>query len=275
MFDPKTKKYPYPEYTDQHYIKLKRNDGTVFDKNYPFIDESKSFKFKRFFFRLFYYYIALPVSNIRLGLRVKGRKNLKIHKETINNGIISCCNHVHYWDYLGISYGIRRYKPHYLVWDDNIRGSLGGCMRLVGGIPIPTDDISASVAFSKAIKKHLNNGGWLHIYPEGSMWEYYKPIRPFKRGVAAYSVKFNKPILPLAYRYRKPNWIRRNIFKQIATFNLYIGEPIFPNLDLPKKEQEIDLTIKAHHAVCRLAGINPEDNIYPEVFDNTKQIIYY
>jgi len=40
MFLPKTTKYPYPEYTDGHYINVKKENGLVFDKNYPYIDKS-------------------------------------------------------------------------------------------------------------------------------------------------------------------------------------------------------------------------------------------
>lgn len=272
MFDPKTTKYPYTEYTDGHYIKITKDNGLVFDRNYPYIDKSKGFKFKAFWFRLFYRLIILPVSNIRLGLRVKGRKNLRKHKAAIKGGIISCCNHVHYWDFLGISYGIRGNKPMFLAWAQNIRGGLSKPMRLAGGIPIP-NNLSGQVAYSKAIRDYLNSGGWLHIYAEGSMWEYYKPIRPFKRGTASYAIKYDKPILPMAYTYRRPGFIRRVIFRQIALFTLNIGTPIYRNKELNIDDQENDLTIRAHEAVCKLANI--ENNIYEPIFNDSKKINYY
>jgi 1-acyl-sn-glycerol-3-phosphate acyltransferase len=181
MFDPKTTKYPYPENTDGHYIKIKHNNGLVFNKEYPYVNNSKWFKFKAWWFRILLVLIILPVVRIRLGYKVVGKENLKKHKDVISNGVISCCNHVHYWDYLGILSTIIRYQPKYLVWADNIRGSLGSMMRLTGGIPIPDDDLSASIACSKAVGEYLENAGWLHIFGEGSMWEYYKPIRPFKK----------------------------------------------------------------------------------------------
>ena len=30
MFDPKTDKYPYPEQTDMHYLKIKKNNGAQY-----------------------------------------------------------------------------------------------------------------------------------------------------------------------------------------------------------------------------------------------------
>ncbi len=149
MFDPKTKKYPYTEYTDGHYIILKKDDGTVFDKDYDYLPNNFSFKFVRFFFGIFIRTIVLLVVRIRMGLRVHGRKNLKIHKDAINKGVISVCNHVHYWDYLGIYYGIRYHKPKHLVWANNVCGSLGGAIKLLGGIPIPVGNLGGSIAFTK------------------------------------------------------------------------------------------------------------------------------
>ena len=261
-----------PENTDGHYIEIKNDNGLVFDKNYPYVDESKWFKFKAWWFRIFLVLIILPVVRIRLGFKVVGKEKLKKYKDVIDNGIVSVCNHVHYWDYLGMLSVTLPYKPKFLAWAPNVKGALGKPMRLVGGIPIPEDDLSASISFSKSVGKYLEEGGWLHIFAEGSMWEYYKPIRPFKKGLATYSYKHNVPILPFAYRYRKPGFIRRVIFKQIALYTLHVGEPIYRDDTLPKNEQILDLTRRSHKAVCELAGI--ENNIYEPVFNDSKKINY-
>ena len=274
-FDPKTNKFPYTEFTDQHYLKVKKNNGLVFDENYPYIDNSKKFKFKKWWFDIPYYLIAIPFALLRLGLKVKGRKNLKKYKDVIDKGVISICNHVHMFDYLAITHAIRFRKPKVLVWASNVRGESGSAVRMVGGIPIPEDDFRATAKYLKDVKEYLDKGGWLHIYPEGSMWEYYAPIRPFKKGAAHLAIKYDKPIIPMAISYRKPGWIRKKVFKQIATLTLSIGEPIFVNKDLPKEEQEKDLNKRCHDAVCLLAGIDPNDNIYDAEFKNSKRIDYY
>ena len=144
--------------------------------------------------------------------------------------------------------------------------------RLTGGIPFPSDNIHGAGSFMRAIKKMLGDGGWLHIYAEGSMWEYYKPIRPFKGGAGSLAVKTEKPILPLAFSYREPGFIRKKIFRQIALLDLHIGEPIFIDENIPTYERENDITKRAHDEVCRLAGIDPEENLYPPIFDNSKRV---
>lgn len=273
MFDPKTNKFPYTEYTDEHYLVVKKNDGTVFDEKYPYIDLSKKFLRKQKLTRILLRIIVFPFTKIRLGLKINGKQNLKKYKSVLDKGVVSVCNHVHMFDYLAIMSAIKNRHPYVLVWAPNIRGETGKMIRSVGGIPIPEDNINATMTYLSSIEKLLNSGGWLQIYAEGSMWEYYAPIRPFKKGPAFIASKFDKPILPLAFSYRKPNWIRRVIFKQIATFTLNIGEPLYVNKDLNKYEREMDLTIRAHEAVCALAGIN--NNLYPPVFGKNKRIDYY
>lgn len=273
-YDPKTNKFPYPEYTDKHYIIIKKDRGIVFDENYPYVDNSKKFKRKRRFIRFIILVLVFLMTKIRLGLKVKGKKNLKENKELIKKGVISVSNHIHMWDYLAIMRTIHRYKwPYVLVWDKNVNDKQGKNVRYVGGIPIPTN-IKGTKKYLSDIEKLLKDN-WLHLYAEGSMWEYYRPIRPFKRGASYLAIKFNKPIIPFAFTYRKPNFIRRKIFRQIACLTLNIGTPIYANPKLSGKDQELDLTRRCHEEVCKLAGINPKENLYDSIYDNSKRIDYY
>ena len=275
MFDPKCNKFPYPVETDRHYLVVKKDDGTVFDENYPYIDTSKKFARKVKFVRFLLAVIVKPLVRIRLNLRIKGKENLKKYKDVLDQGFISVCNHVHMWDYLGIITTISKRKPKIISWDKNISGENGKLIRMTGGIPFPSDNFRGQAKFFRATTDYIKNGGWLHIYAEGSMWEFYQPIRPFKSGAAYFSVKCNRPILPLAYSYRKNGWIRRKIFKSPASFTLNIGEPIYPDTSLTKLEAEEKLTIEAHEAVCRLAGIDPKDDYYPPIFKDSKRVDYY
>ena len=275
MFDPKTNRFPYPEDTDRHYLEVHRNRGIVFDTDYPYIDRSKGFLFKQGCIRFLLNILVFPLTRIRLGLRVEGKENLKKYRHVLQNGVVSCSNHVHMWDYLGIMLAVRPFRTNLLSWAPNINGENGTLIRMVGGIPIPDTGLAATKTYMKTVLDHLDRGGWLQIYAEGSMWEYYAPIRPFKPGVAHIACESKKPVLPLGYSYRKPGWIRRKIFRQIACFTLRIGEPIYPDFSLPKKEQRIDLTIRCHEAVCRLAGIDPKENLYPPVFNQSKRVDYY
>ncbi len=275
MFDPKSVKYPYPEETDKHYLVVKKNDGTVFDRNYPYIDRSAVFRRKQLLVRIGLYLIVFPLNYLRMGLRIQGRENLKKYREVIDKGIISCSNHVHMWDYISIMNAVKPKKTNVLCWAPDVSGENGKLIRLTGGIPIPENDIRATAVYVREVRKLLDEGGWLQIYPEGSMWEYYAPIRPFKRGAAFFACRYDKPILPMAFSYREPGFIRKRIFRQTALFTLNIGEPMYANEALPAAEREEDLVRRSHEAVCRLAGIEPSENIYPPVFQDSKRIDYY
>ena len=274
MFDPKCDKYPYPEDTDAHYLVIKKDNGLVFDADYPYIDKSKSFRFKQFWVRVLLRLIVFPMSRIKLGLKIEGRENLKKNKALLDQGAISVSNHIHLWDYISIMKAIRPRKSNVLVWAANVRGENSALVRLVGGIPIPENDFKATKAYMHTLKDLLDDGGWLQIYAEGSMWEYYTPIRPFKRGAAYFACAYDKPIVPMAFSYRKPSKLREKLFKQPACITLKVGEPLFADPSLKGKEQEIELTIRCHEAVCRLAGIDPAENIYPPIFDHNKRVHY-
>ena len=271
MYIPNTDKYPYPEDTSGHYLEVTMDRGIIFDKNYPYVDNSKGFRFKRFWVRLLLRLIVFPMARIRFGVKIYGKSNLKRNKEILKNGAITIANHVCMWDYIMCMKALHNYNWTYLLsWDKNINGPDGPLVRMVGGIPIPEGDKEATVAFNEAIKKILDEGHFLHIYPEGSMWEYYAPIRPFKNGVASIAVKHNKPVIPLGFSYRKAGWLRRKLFKQDALFNLKVGKPLFANPNLNRNEQIKDLTIRMHDAVCYLSG--QHENKYDAIYHNSKRI---
>ena len=278
MYDPKTNKFPYPEYTDCHYLAVKKEKKIVFDEKYPYVNNSFGFRFLRVLTRIPLFLVVFPVQRIRMGFRVKGKDILKKNKKLLKNGVISVSNHVHMWDYLGIMNLVKPRKPRILVWDKNVtNASLGPSVRIVGGIPIPNNNMRGFATMCRQTIDYVQNGGWLHIYAEGSMWEYYAQIRPFKDGPAYFAFKTDRPVIPMAYSYRPVGWFRKKIFHQIAKFTLNVGEPLFIDKSLPKDEAIKKLTIQLHEAVCALQGHEKGDNLYQPLFnkETSKRIDYY
>lgn len=273
-YDPQMTCYPYPNKTDAHYLVVKKDDKTVFDENYPYVDYSKRYKFLHSLMRIVTVLVAFPINRIRCLLTVKGKDNLKKYKDVLSKGCVSVVNHMYMWDFIGIMDAIRPFQPFIPVWDKNMRGENKTLIRYNNGIPLPTQDFRATYSFSKAIDKLLTDGNWVHFSAEGSMWEYYQPIRPFKKGAFTFAVRNNKPVLPLAYSYRKPKGLLK-LFWHKPLLTLNIGVPIFPDMTLSKAECAEKLQILAHEQVCKLAGINPKDNIYPPIFNNNDRIDYY
>lgn len=273
-YDPKPTKYPFPIKTCEHYLPVKHCTDTVFDKDYPYVDNSFGYKFIEGAMRVITVLIAFPVVRLVTGLKIEGKENLKKHKKILKNGVVSVANHVHQWDFITIMDAVRPFRPWIPAWDINMRGENRHLIRYSRGIPLPVGDRRATAAFAHAIDGLLQEGHWLHVAAEASMWEDYMPIRPFKKGAATFAVRNNVPVLPLAFSYREPKGICKLIWRR-PWLTLHIGEPIYRDPELNKVEAAKDLTRRAHAEVCHLAGIDPEENIYEPLYQNSERIDYY
>ena len=259
--------YKYPERSDEHMIEVKHLRDTNFDVNYPYLDKSFFFKVKRVVYWVLVNVIVFPLMRLTHGLRIYGKENLKKHKAELKGGAITISNHVFFWDYLAVLKAIRPHLAHFPAWKTNFEGPNGPLIRWSGGIPIPTDDLRAMVKFNRAMEEVLASGKWLHFFPEGSMWFFYPDIRPLKKAVFSYAVKFDKPVVPITMSFRPRKGIMK-LFSKKPRVDLHIGEPLFPSKDLPKREAEEDLRARAYHIMQVMNGINPTDPTY-----NTDQTI--
>ena len=177
-------------------------------------------------------------------------------------------NHIHRWDFLFILQGVRYRLMYFPALEDHVNSSDEGVVRLVGGIPIPKN-INTLKYFYRALDEIRARKKWIHAYPEGSMFIYYQPIRPFKKGVFSLAYQYKLPIIPLAFSYRKPrfpftmvNHLRSLMGKQkLPMITLRIGEPLQHDENLSRREAVQKLRKDCHEAVIRLAGI--VDNPYP------------
>ena len=253
--------YTYPDNCDAHMIEVNRVKEVVIDESYPYLDRSRRFKIMRIIYRILINSIVFPLCRITHGLKIYGKENLKKHKDAFSGGAITISNHVFYWDYICVLKAIRPHISYFPAWKNNFEGPSRNFIRLSGGIPIPTDSVRAMVKFNRAIEEVLESGEWLHFYPEGSMWFFYPDIRPLKKAVFGYAVKFNKPIIPITMSFRPRKGIIR-LFSKKPCVDLHIGEPLFPNTELSRREAENELMKKAYHIMQVMNGINPGDPTY-------------
>ena len=68
-YDPKPTRYPFPADTASHYIDINMDRGIKFDKDYPYVDKSSGFNFRRALVFFLLNVIVFPVAAIRLGLK--------------------------------------------------------------------------------------------------------------------------------------------------------------------------------------------------------------
>ena len=259
--------YTYPERSDAHMITVKHLRDTHFDENYPYLKKGFWHKFKRGVLRVVLYLLAFPVCTIRHGLKIYGRKKMKQYQKEFKNGAITVSNHVLMWDYVCILKAIRPKLQYFPAWKTNFEGPNGPLIHWVGGIPIPTDNRRAMVKFQQALCDVLETNTWIHFFPEGSMWFYYPDIRPLKKAVFKYAVRYNKPVIPItmSFRPRKGIW---KWFGKAPFVDLHIGDALLPDTSLPPAEAMEKLHNETYHVMQTMNGIHPGDPTY-----NTNQNI--
>jgi len=258
----------YPEQPDGHMVEVIELRNVVVDENYPFLDKSFRFKFKRFLVYLGINTAAYWLSLMRYGLKIEGRKNLWKHRKILKDGAMTVSNHVQRWDFIFTARAVRYHGMYFPAWKEHFKGPDEVFIRHAGGIPIP-EDIHTMKCFNRAFDEIRKKKKWLHAYPESTRFDYFVPIRPFKKGVFSMAHRYNLPILPVAISYRKPHFPFTLLNKyrvkkgghNIPLITLRIGEPFLFDENLDRKAAITKMRKECHEAIVRLAGIT--DNPYP------------
>jgi 1-acyl-sn-glycerol-3-phosphate acyltransferase len=251
----------YPDNPEDHALSRPFDEGRdlVLDENYPFYDRSFPFRWKRFWLHVGISTLVFTISPVRFALKIEGRSVLVRYRNELKNGAITVANHMHRWDFLMILQAIRWRRLYFPAWKQNLLGPDRNLIRLAGGIPVP-DDLSGMKYFNKAIDDIIQEKKWLHVFPESANWPYYPYIRPFKKGMFSIAYKYNLPLLPMSFSYRPATGIYKVFKKNLPLITLRLGEPLFPDLSLPRKEAVNLLRRQCHEEICRLAGFEPGEN---------------
>ena len=247
---------------------LKITHEVIVDENYPYLDKSFKFNFMRRLMHLGIFTIVFALSRPRFGIKIEGRKKLRLYRELYRDGAMTVSNHIHRWDFLFVLQALRYRMMYFPAWKENLSGPDEGLIRLAGGIPVP-EEIHAIKYFNRAFDEIHAQKKWIHVFPESSRFDYFWPIRPFKKGVFTLAHRYGLPIIPLSFSYRKPHFPFTvvNFFRSLAggkklpMITLKIGDPILFDKNLPRKEAVQNLRKECHEAIVRLAGI--DNNPYP------------
>ncbi|MCR5187382.1 MAG: 1-acyl-sn-glycerol-3-phosphate acyltransferase [Treponema sp.] len=254
---PITFTYQYPDIQDQHMMKVVEKYSPKLDETYIYRERSFKWRFKHFWLNVLLNTVVLPVVVIRYAVKVKGRENLKKNKKLLKEGFVTVSNHVIEWDFLAILHAFFPKKAYFPIWSRNMETPMAPLFKTIGGIPIPTS-LHAGKKFKAAMDSVLDEGKWLHVFAEGSMWYFYPAIRKFHKGAAVFAVKHMVPLIPIAISYRQPKGLYK-LFKKYPNLTVNIGSPLLPNKTLDRKEAEIDLNKRARLSVMNMMGIKDEE----------------
>ena len=177
---------------------------------------------------LLFYLVAIPVLfivNIFLGVRIKGRKNLKAVKKT---GGVTIANHIFALDCEIVAFALLAKRPwflmHYWSFDIPVAGMLA---RLLGGVPTVKNKIKDTKRLFDELETEIHKGRIVHIFPEGESISYDRNLRPFFKGAFRLSINTKTPIGVMLFSYRKRSWFARIFFKKPALV-LNVFPPVYP-----------------------------------------------
>ena len=176
-------------------------------------------------FRMLWHYILIFVLMIERLLR--GTKIQIVNKEQMNivkgiqEPIIFAPTHCGKFDIQTLAEVLWRYRWSLLSGDNKwLPGTVEGYwLKFHGVIYVDRDDKEWRARAKQEMIKHLQNGGNIMMYPEGT-WNLSPnlPMLPLFRGIADIAKETNATIIPFAQEIDDKN----------KTYYVKIGEPIYP-----------------------------------------------
>lgn len=264
----------YPENDPyEHLYKPVYDRDVKVDEHYPYLDDSFKYRFLNWSMWILLLEIGLRIKlTIQMGLRIKGRENLKKYKEVLKNGAITVANHMYRLDCPCVLLAVRaKHTTRTPMFAPNFSTKNNFFLRVVGGIPIPSHEAGwgALKKFNAAFDEFHRRGYWFHIFPEAARWDFYKPLRPFRKGAFSMAYKYHMPLVPCAITYRPRTGIYRLFGKKnLPLLQVEIGAPIVPDCTQPRGDEVNRLRNEAHSRLCRMAGIT--HNTWDAVPDDEK-----
>jgi len=236
-----------------------------FDETYPYIDRSFSYLIQRNFVGPLFIWFVINVANkLKYGLRVRGRKNLRPYRKHLKGGAVAICNHVYQFDAAAVKQALQPLRNIWIpMYAPHFNGGQYWFVRYVGGIPVP-ETMGGLRKFDEAFDHYHSKGEWILVFPEEVRWDYYQPLRPFRKGAFSMAYKYNCPMVPCMITYRERKGIHKWFGPQeVPLMTIHVGEPIMPDRSHSRKEEVDRLRVVAHERMEKMAGI--EKNPWPAI----------
>lgn len=253
---------------DDPFVKMAPIRGELkdikFDETYPYLDKSLTFRIWHFLIYLVTWLVAFPANWIRFGIKIEGREKIRRNRELFANGMMTVCNHVHRWDMICVLQAMRYRRAWIPMYAQPFRGKDGFLMKAIGGVAIP-EELSGLRAFDKAMDELHADKQWIHLFPESCSWRFYAPLRPFKTGAFNMAYRHGLPVVPLVISFRPRTGWRKLFGKGEPLLTIHVGDPIVPDLTVPRKAEVARIRDLAHQTMLDMAGI--VSNPWPSSID--------
>lgn len=193
---------------------------------------------------------------------IRGIENLK----NVKTGAMITCNHFNPFDSFTIEKVFRSTKQHrskklYKVIREgnytNFPGFYGFLFRNADTLPLSSNK-RTMVNFMKAVDVILQNGDFILIYPEQSMWWNYRKPKPLKDGAFKMAIRSNVPVIPIFITMEDSDIIGEDGFP-IQEYTVNIEKPIYPDSEKSEKENTVMMKDKNYE-------------VWKEIYENFYQI---
>lgn len=224
-----------PDKLDDNILEVKNDKRKLkFDGKYNYKPRSIFFRMWAGFFRGLTICVFNPFMVLRFHMWTFGSDNGKALK---GKPFIITCNHVHVFDDVSIGSNLFCWRKFYFTTlDRNIkRPMVGFFLRSLGGVPIPAHSLSGMKKFNEDISEILSKNKPVLYNPEGSLWPYYREIRPYKRGAFVTAVKNDVPVLPLAVLFKRKKK-RNGKYRYYMYFAMC--KPVYADKTLPDEKSQ-------------------------------------
>ena len=175
--------------------------------------------------------------------KINGKENLA----NLKSGAVITCNHfnaldsfaMHYTYEACISKKNRKKHGFYRVIREgnytSFPGFYGKLMRNCNTLPLASN-LDVMKEFIKSTKELLDEGNFVLVYPEQSMWWNYKKPKPLHKGAFDIACLSNVPVVPIFITMKDSDIVDEDGFK-VQEYEINILKPIEVEESLPKKEK--------------------------------------
>ena len=169
----------------------------------------------------------------------------KLKNTDLSKGAIITSNHFNPLDTFIIRKLVEKVlkKDLYIVIQDTnlaMPGSLGFLMNYTNVIPVSKSPTYLAGTFKENLRKVLNAGNIVLIYPEEEMWFNYRKIRPLKRGAYQYAAILNVPVISCFTKIVDTDSIDNDEFYK-TTYELNILGVLYPDKDISPRVNSINM----------------------------------
>ena len=198
---------------------------------------------------------------------VKEIKGLE-HFANIQSGAVITCNHFNAMDSFAMELAYEAAKQpdrkFYRIIREgnytNFPGLYGLLMRNCNTLPLSSNKETMK-KFVKSVDTLLQDGHFVLVYPEQSMWWNYRKPKPLKKGAFTFAVKNNVPILPCFITMEDSDVVDDDGFF-VQEYTIHIAPPIYPDNQKSAKEN-IHNMMQSNFAIWK--------EIYEDTYKTTLQ----